>query len=457
MKIRSSLIMIVLMLMTMGCASFAFGAVSPEEASKLGGPVLTQVGAERAGNKDGTIPAWTGVPIPIPKAYVKGSGVYVDPFADEKPLFSINQKNMAPYADKLAEGVKALMKRHPDYRIDVYKTHRTMVYPQWYYDNTKRNATVCQTINDGRTLMGNGCHGGAPFPLPMTGNEAYWNHTLTFVAPESFSYDCENYIVTNKGRVTMATQALDIFDSIWNDPKREGDPRVTNGLVKFTGPPRRNGEIILASLPLDFKKRGLIVWQYLPGQRRVRLAPDVCCDTPNAGTGGAAAQDDAFVFQGDPDRFTWKLLGKKEMYIPYNAYKIVYYRGDVSKAVQARYLNPDMIRWELHRVWVVEATLRPDKRHIYAKRIFYADEDTLGFVMADNFDRHGNMYRMTVSYPVYSYDVQTAFSAFLSFYDLISNSYAVFSWPRLPGGVQYMKYHSESFFSPDSIAGGGLR
>ena len=456
MKKHISLITIILILMTMGYASFAFGAVSAEEAAKLGGSELTPIGAERAGNKDGTIPAWTGVPIPIPKGYKPGSGIYVDPFADENPLFSISQKNMAQYADKLAEGVKELMKRYPEYRIDVYKTHRNKVFPQWYYDNTKRCATTCQTAKDGRMIMGKGCWGGTPFPIPKAGDELLWNHQLSFGAPEACTIQYENYIITSTGKVSMSTQALWILDSVWNDPKNDSDNKFVLQRFTYTGPPRRNGEILLGYYPKDWSA-GAVIWQYLPGQRRLRLAPDICCDAPNSSTGGASVYDETMIFNGDPGRFNWILVGKKELYIPYNTYKCIFYRGPVEKALLKHYVNPDLLRWELHRVWVVEGTLKPGKRHVYPKRFFYLDEDTLSALISDNYDKHGNLYRMAVSYGIYSYDVQAEYAKTMVYYDMISNSYAIQSWPRLGNGIQYMKFHDKSLFSPDSVAGGGLR
>jgi len=457
MKKQISIIALLLMLMTMGYASFAFGAVSADEASKLGGPVLTPMGAEKAGNKDGSIPAWTGVPIPAPKGFKPGSGIYVDPFADEKPLFSINAKNMNQYSDKLAEGVKVMMKRYPDYRIDVYPSHRTMVFPQWFYDATKKNATVCEMGKDGLVLKGKGCHGGAPFPIPKTGLDLYWNHVLIFNAPESIAGDFESYNINSNGKVSLSSAGLYVGDFIWQDPTREDDWRSINWKIKSTGPARRFGEGMVVTYPVDYEKRAMTVWQYLPGQRRVRLAPDVCCDTPSSSTGGASTYDDSGIFTGNPERFTWKIIGKKEMYIPNNNYKFIYYRGDVNKSLLPHYINPDMVRWELQRVWVVEATLKPGKRHVYSKRIFYAFEDNWGFALGDHYDKHNALYRMTVAYQAYSYDVQAMFKDCLTYYDLIANAYAIYAWPRLPGGIQYLKFHPESFFSPDALAGTGLR
>jgi len=445
------------MLMTMGTMSLAFGAISEEDANKLGGSVLTPIGAERAGNKDGTIPAWMGIPIPAPKEFKKGSGNYVDPFADEKPLFSINQKNMAQYADKLAEGVKAMMKRYPDFRIDVYKTHRTMIFPQWVYDNTKKCAMACQLTNDGRTLSGTGCHGGTPFPIPKSGIEALWNHMVPFLGPETIVNNLEAYNINSNGKASVVMQANQVMGELWYDPKREGDWRVLQGRAIYTGPPRKNGEGLTVHYTIDYAKKATIAWQYLPGQRRVRLAPDICCDTPSASTGGASTYDDTNVFTGDPERFDWKLIGKKEMYVPYNDYKFNFYKGDVNKAILPHYINPDMVRWELHRVWVVEATLKPKKRHVYGRRIFYADEDTGYFLMGDNYDKRGQLYRMSLGLTTFSYDVQALFNDIMIYYDMISNSYSLYKWPRLPGGLQYVKNYPDSFYSQEAMAGSGLR
>ena len=93
-----------------GCLS-ASAEVSPDEAKQLS-DTLTPWGAEKAGNKDGSIPAYTGGLTKPPASYDPAKkGMLPDPFADEKPLYSVNAKNMAQYADKLSEGVKAALAR----------------------------------------------------------------------------------------------------------------------------------------------------------------------------------------------------------------------------------------------------------------------------------------------------------------------------------------------------------
>ena len=82
------------------------------------------------------------------------------------------------------------------------------------------------------------------------------------------------------------------------------------------------------------------------------------------------------MFNGAPDRYDWKLIGKKELYIPYNAYRLDSPQLKYSDIIKPGHINRDLTRYELHRVWEVEATLKTGERHIYAKRHFFIDEDT---------------------------------------------------------------------------------
>jgi hypothetical protein len=207
--------------------------------------------------------------------------------------------------------------------------------------------------------------------------------------------------------------------------------------------------------PLDYSEKGRRSWQYLPGQRRVRLAPDLSFDTPNQGTAGGSCWDDTFLFNGSMERFKFKLVGKKEMYVPYNAYKASYFRGDVKQMLTPKHLNPDMVRWELHRVWVVEGTLAEGKRHVYSKRTFYLDEDSWTALGSDEYDIRGNMYRVGFAYMSPSYDEPAPNADMQTYYDLIARSYAVNFWPR--NGIKYTTKVPDNVFNPDAMAGGGLR
>ena len=121
-------------------AGQAQAAVSPAEAAKLGAE-LTLVGAEKAANADGSIPAYAGGLITPPASFQAGSSMRPDPFADEKPLLVIDGKNVEQYKDQLTAVSFELAKRYPGFRMEVYPTHRSASIPQGVLDNSLKNAT----------------------------------------------------------------------------------------------------------------------------------------------------------------------------------------------------------------------------------------------------------------------------------------------------------------------------
>lgn len=152
----------------------AHATATAEEAARLK-TTLTPLGAERGANKEGTIPAWEGG-LTKPAAGYKNGDPRPDPFPGDKPLLSISAKNMDQHAAKLSDGVKALMKKYPDFRIDVYPTRRTGAAPQYVYDNTFRNATRAKLVDNGQGVEG--AFGGIPFPIPKDAYEVILNHRL---------------------------------------------------------------------------------------------------------------------------------------------------------------------------------------------------------------------------------------------------------------------------------------
>jgi hypothetical protein len=438
-------------------AAQSWAAVTADEAKQLG-TTLTAVGAEKAGNADGTIPAYTGG-IAAPASFTKGSTYRTDPYADEKPRLVITGKDAAAQGDKLTEGTKELLKRYPTMRVDVYPTHRTVGFPQFVINNTLKNATGAKTVEDGVALEN--VVAGYPFPIPKTGSEAIWNHLLRY---SGLGYDgprYENWNVDSAGVPALAVRG----DAFWAwpiyDPKRTGaisgtEPFWYNKLL-YVGPARRNGEALLLIDFVNPLKQPRKAWQYLPGQRRVRLAPDLAYDTPNPGAAGAGTYDDVSVFNGAIDRYDWKLVGKKEMYIPYSSYRLTYHK-DAADITKPNHINPDLVRWELHRVWVVDATLKPGKRHIYAKRRFYLDEDSWLAVASDQYDAQGKLYRSSFAYQSYSYDVQAPFGDTFAIYDFASGAYNITGLFGPNRGLKYMtELPKESAWSPDALAGSGLR
>ena len=446
-------------------AGVSYAAVSPEEAKKLG-TTLTYFGAEKSGNDAGTIPAYTGGVTTPPAGFKKGDLLRPDPFSNEKPLFSIDAKNMEKYADKLTDGAKALIKKYPSYRVDVYPTHRSVAYPNSVKDNTLKCATTAKTKDAGVSFEG--CHGGVPFPIPQDGFEVMWNH-LTAHRGDSYRADYQSLFVDTSGKlVTTGGGAYFAEYPYWHNTTQNtgGDQQYFRVKVFYSVPTRRAGEIILSIDHPDVLGIGRKVWSYLPGQRRVRLAPTVAHDTPNPSTGGSSTYDDAYVFDGSMERFKFKLLGKKEMYVPYNDYKLTYW-SKAADVMKPNHINPDFVRWELHRVWVVEATLAEGKRHIYSKRVFYVDEDSWSALASDEYDMRGQFYRTSFSYPAPSYDVPAAMVLTHGSYDLISGIYVLniyFAEGRGTGiggggvpGLQYLSPTPDKEWTPDFVAGSGTR
>jgi hypothetical protein len=434
----------------------AHAAVGADEAKKLG-TSLTRIGAEKAANADGTIPAYTGGLTTPPAAFKAGSSVRPDPFASEKPRLTITAKNMAQYEGQLTAGARALLKKYPTYRIDVYPTHRTVALPERVLDNTVANATRASTKDGGLGITG--AIGGYPFPIPKSGFEAMWNHLLRYVGVASnFKYD--NWNVDASGTPALATSGKLFVEYPYYDPKNTNPAAETDVYFRtkifYNAPARRAGEALMAVDVVNPLKRPRRAWLYLPGQRRVKLAPDISYDTPNPGTAGSATYDDSWIFNGAMDRFDFKLVGKKEMLVPYNTYKLTTHKK-AAEVTTPNFINPDLVRWELHRVWVVEATLKPGKRHIYAKRTFYLDEDSWTALAADQYDAKGRLYRASFAHMSPSYDAKTPNAETQAFYDLTSGVYNVSFLMGPHGGVQYTGPLPANQWSPDALAGAGIR
>lgn len=441
-------------------AAFASGAalaaVTAEEAKQLG-TTLTPVGAEKAGNKEGTIPEWTGGLTTPPAGFVKGSGKRPDPFAADKPRLTITSKNVAEHASKLSAGTQEILKRNPEYRIDVYPTRRPATQPKRLLDNALKNATTAKTNNNGLGIES--ALPGVPFPIPKSGYEVMWNHLTRFTGNTFCKYDSWN--VDAAGVPTLATtgeswQEYPIYVGNKNDVIK-GTDLYYRIKLNYVAPARRAGESLLvqdAVNPLEQPRRA---WQYLPGQRRVKAAPDVAYDTPNPGSAGATTYDDAFAFNGAMDRYDFKLVGKREMIIPYNAYRFQYEPGSAQNVLKAKHINPDLERWELHRVWVVEATLKEGKRHIYAKRTFYIDEDTWIAFASDAYDARGQLFVSQFMPSSFSYDVLAPTTSLQVYYNFIAGTYGAQGMCGLYKGITYNDGLPEKDWSPEALAGAGVR
>jgi hypothetical protein len=314
-------------------------------------------------------------------------------------------------------------------------------------------ATVARTEGDGLSLAG--VRAAYPFPIPKTGREAMWNHLVRFSAL------CDRrkisaYHVEASGSATLSSSAHVLEGYPYWDERGPDSNTYFRFRIAYDGPARRAGEAMMLVDPVNYVQRGRRGWQYLPGQRRVRLAPDLAYDTPNTATAGAQTFDDALLFNGKMDRFDFALLGKREIYVPYNVYRAVY-EATAEELLKPRFLNPDLVRWELHRVWVVEARLQPGKRHVYSRRVFYLDEDSWAALTSDQYDGRGELYRVGMAFMAPSYDVPAPWADPFLHYDLVSGVYAINGWPGASGWMRHVECPGENEWSPDALAGAGVR
>ena len=396
-------------------------ALADTDASQLG-KSLTPVGAEKAGNADGSIPSWEGGLTTAPAGFKPGAH-YPNPFPDEKPLFTITGANAEQYKEKLSPGQLAMLKKYATYKLPVYPSHRTASFPKQVYESTLYDATHAKLAPGGNGVQG--ADAGFPFPIPKDGQEAIWNHLLSYRG-DTYATNFVQVMPTRDGAYTPVRMEMEYDFSYGNLSKSAKDKepnKLLNFLQVFTEPARLAGSILLVHEPIDQVKQSRSSWSYSPGQRRVRLAPEVNYDNPAASADGLRTNDDFWMYNGAIDRYNWKLLGKKEMYIPYNSYAIMDPKLKIADLVRPGHLNQDYTRYELHRVWVVEATLKPEFRNIYTKRVFFLDEDSWAAVAIDKYDARGELWRVAEQHNLNLYDVPMRYGAVDTMHDLQSGRY----------------------------------
>lgn len=399
-------------------------AVSEQEAAKLG-DTLTPTGAVASANADGSIPAWSGKWLGAPPDIEYDGSYNPDPYADEQPLFTITADNMAEYADQLGEGQKALFEAYPKtYRMHIYPTHRDFRNDEQWQQNVHKNALQSALKNDGLTLTG--AYGGVAFPIPKTGLEVVYNILTAspawFIEAPQVSFYKQPTGAVSRSRIQLRAY----------NPYAKGDDRAgwTDGdIFSYTisedkAPARNAGRMTLSVNTFDNAHESRLVWQYSPGTRRIRKTPSVGFDFPS--DTGPRVVDEQNGFNGSPEMFDWKLIGKREMYVPFNSYELE--SRDLKYAdfiTTTGHPNPEYIRYELRRVWVVEGTLKPGLRHVYSKRRFYVEEDSWFKVMGDAYDNHGELWRVSLDGIIYAYDATGYFNNVSVFQDLRSGAYSI--------------------------------
>lgn len=354
------------------------------------GDRLTPVGAERAGNADGTIPEWTGG-VSTPPAGWKPGDPRTDPYGDEKPLFVIDASNADEHASKLSAGQLALLKRYDGYTMPVYPSHRSCAYPDSVYQATKANVGIAAIDGDGRLLAGKG---GFLFPMPQTGAEAVWNHLVRYQGVGS-----TGRLVTASPKKDSGNFAIGLLErtsySRFYDPELPDFASMENiggeQITEILSPTQIAGSLMLIREAVNGDRE---TWRYMPGQRRVRRLPDFRYDNPITELDGLIVADQANMFNGQLDRYDWTLLGKQELYVAYNDWKLNDKSVSYAHILQPRFPARDVMRYELHRVWKTEATLRAGLRHLYSRRVLYSDEDSWIVTSTELYDGRGELWRV---------------------------------------------------------------
>ncbi|MDX1571204.1 MAG: DUF1329 domain-containing protein [Xanthomonadales bacterium] len=394
---------------------------TPAEIARLGND-LTPTGAVRAGNGDGTIPPWTGGITSPPAGYSVGDH-HPDPFPGDRPLFSITGANYQQYSGKLSVGQIAMFERYPDtYRMDVYPTRRSSSFPQRIYDKTIENASTGRLTPNGEGVLD--VAEGFPFPIPKNGPQLIWNHKMKFKGVSQLRYN-NQVAPTANGAYTVIRLREETLGLYWREGNTIED--INNILLYFyqlvEGPARLAGNVLLVHETLNQVEQLRQAWIYNPGQRRVRRAPNVAYDNPGTASDGLRTNDMTDMFNGALDRYVWRLVGKQEMYVPYNSYKAHSDQVNLDDMVKPGHLNPDYMRYELHRIWIVDANLKSGVRHINPRRTFYLDEDSYQILLADHYDSRGNLWRFSEAHSINYYEVPTFWSTIETHHDLQSGRY----------------------------------
>jgi hypothetical protein len=403
----------------------AHAQISAADADRLGAD-LTPLGGEKAGNKDGSIPAWDGgITSPAKAGFpnYKSGQFHPDPFASDKPLYTITAANMGQYADKLTEGHKKLLQTYRNsYKMQVYPSRRSAAVPQRIYAATKRIATTAKLAAGGNGVTGAG--EGIPFPIPTEGVQVFWNHILRYRADSALRIFGQAP-VTAGGDYTMV-RLRDEFYVPYSLAGAKSE-NLNNIIIYFiqetTAPARLAGEILLVHETLDQSVENRKAWIYNPGQRRVRRAPNVAFDNPGTNSDNLRTSDQLDLYNGSPERYNWKLVGKKEILVPYNSYKLHSNTVKYSDILKKNHINQDLARYELHRVWVVDSTLKQGMSHLYSRRTLYVDEDSWHILAVDCYDRRGQLYRVQEGHVISYYDVPTVWTTLETTFDLSNGRY----------------------------------
>lgn len=452
--VKKILVCFSLSLVIAASAAVCLAKLSPAEIDRLGAD-LTPLGGEMAGNEDGTIPPWTGGITSPPAGYTPGMH-HPDPFADDAISYTISAANMSQYADQLSPGYQAMMTLYDTFKLHVYPTRRSAAVPRRIYDATKKVAATAELVSDGygvrHTVIG------IPFPIPKRGVEVIWNHLLRYrgnIALRKFAQAA----LTRGGQYTLVKFHDEFNLRYCHDGMSEDE--LNNRLAYFkqevVAPARLAGGILLVHETMNQVREPRKAWLYNPGQRRVRRAPNVAYDNPGTASDGVRTSDQFDMFNGATDRYDWQLVGKKEMIVPYNSYKLHSDQLTYKDILTPLHVNPEFCRYELHRVWVVDATLKEGSRHLYKRRTFYVDEDSWQVLLVDIYDNRDQLWRISEGHVINYYELPALWTTLEVHTDLQTGRYLAIGLDNESSMYEFDIKRTPADYTPAALRRAGKR
>ncbi len=434
-----------------------FAKVSSAEAAKLD-KELTPMGAVRSANADGSIPEWTGGITKVPAGYTVGDH-HPDPYPQDKIKYTVTASNLADYKDILTQGQVKLFETYPDtFKMDVYQTRRSASYPEHVYQAIKENATRAELVEGGNGIKQAAV--GIPFPMPANGLEAIWNHIVRYRG-ENVARFGGQAAPTASGSFTYVGYEEKLMIPYGVQGTSPEELEENNILFRFkqkvSEPARLAGTALLVHETMDQIKTPRQAWTYNTGQRRVRRAPNVAYDAPGGASDGLRLTDDYDMYNGAPNRYNWTLKGKQELLIPYNDYRLHSDNLKYDEIIQPGHINPNLVRYEKHRVWVVEANLKSDTRHTYKKRVFYIDEDSWQVAVTDIYDNRNELYRVGIAHGINYYELPTQWSTLEVFHDFQSRRYIAMGLDNETKMYDFSIKLKEKSFTPSALRREGRR
>ncbi|HQQ63579.1 MAG TPA: DUF1329 domain-containing protein [Pseudomonadales bacterium] len=434
-------------------------AHTPQDAERLGRE-LTPMGANPKGNEKGTIPPYTGKILGAPAhVHYKGTGTfYPSAYAEEKPLFTITGQNYREFQANLTEGQIALFETYPTtFRMPVYPSKRDTRYSDFIHRNVKLNALSAALVAGGNGVTGS--FAAVPFPFPDNGAELIWNSQLSPNMSATFG-EINIATVYDNGETQIWGRQEDRYFEPFDEkvPREKFSGMTAKVMLLLTAPAREKGKVILVHEYADLTKSPRNAWEYYPGTRRVRRAPTIAYDFPD-GPGGLRTVDDAMMFIGATDRFTWKMESMREIYVPYNNNALDDPNMKYAQLLTPHHINPDAMRYELHRCWVVVGELKPGEMHIYGKRRLFIDEDSWAGLLSDNYDRQGKMFRTNMRSFVNLYDMPGMGPRVEIYHDLKQKAYQANNLINEMSGPPRVMSEGwpEGYFTPSNLRMVGKR